>query len=97
MRKVCEEKNLDAAKYEFRHPGECFLFCKFITPQYWIRIVRDNKDKPTKEFLSTTNVSVVAFAVNFSQSHGNSLCLKTILFVYTLIKSFIAHENMKVT
>lgn len=24
MKKVCEEKNLDAAKYEFRHPGECF-------------------------------------------------------------------------
>lgn len=23
MKKVCEEKNLDAAKYEFRHPGEC--------------------------------------------------------------------------
>lgn len=25
MKKVCEEKNLDSVKYEFRHPGECIL------------------------------------------------------------------------
>lgn len=25
MRKVCEEKNLDPRKYEFRHPGTTFM------------------------------------------------------------------------
>lgn len=42
MKKVCEEKNLDPLKYDFKRPGKCFVVYLVVLFQCLISFVANN-------------------------------------------------------